>query len=244
MKNVFVAGLMAALLALGCTTTPAATTTTTTDTAAGADATSDTAGAGDTATDAAAGTDAAADTAKTDSTTTTDVKKDTAPTVTKCDPKDNTCMQGCVTDACAGPSADCTKDSKCFALGGCLQGCDKVDLPKDPTAVNCYQKCINTAGAAATTKFYAGQACMGDKCIACKAGDQNCQGICASQLCLEPMFACQGDNACASVLKCLSVEKCSDAACLQGCVQKYPDGEAAFNSFMQCYMANSNSCNE
>ncbi len=240
MKNAFVAGLIAALLAMGCESTPAATTPVKTqDTVAGSDtAATDTAAADTAATDTTA-----ADTAKTD-TTAADVKKDTAPAVQKCAPNDNACLQSCVMDACAAPAGECTKDSKCFALGGCLQGCEKVDLPKDPTEVNCYQKCINTAGAAATTKFYAGQACTGEKCITCKAGDQNCQAACASQVCLEPMFACQGDNACASLLNCITVNKCADQTCLQGCITKFPDGQAGFMGFLQCYQANASSCDE
>ena len=147
-------------------------------------------------------------------------------------------------DACAGPTGDCTKDSKCFGLNGCLNGCEKVDLPKDPTEANCYQKCITTAGPAAATKFYASQACTGEKCITCKAGDQNCQGACASQVCLEPFFACQGDNACAGLLNCITVNKCTDQTCLTGCIGKFPDGQAGFMGFLQCYQANASSCDQ
>lgn len=242
MKNLFVAGLMAALLAMGCESTPATTTTKTTQDAAasGDTAATDTATAGDTV----ATTDTAtADTAKPD-TTTVDVKKDTTPAPTKCAPTDNGCLQGCVMDACAGPAGDCTKDSKCFALNGCLSGCEKVDLPKDPTEANCYQKCITTAGAAATTKFYASQVCTGEKCITCKAGDQNCQAACASAVCLEPAFTCQSDNACAGLLNCISVNKCTDQTCLQGCITKFPDGQAGFMGFLQCYQANASSCDQ
>lgn len=241
MKNVFVAGLMAALLALGCTSTPAATTpATTTDTAAGADTATDTGGAGDATTDTTAGTDAAADTAKADGTTTTDVKKDTAPVVTKCGPTDDACFDGCVKDGCAKEQGDCTKDSKCFGLTSCLNGCQKVDLPTDLTATNCYKKCLDTAGEPAAAKLYAAQTCGVEKCLICPASDQNCRAMCSSGLCLEPIMACQQDNECATALKCAL--DCKDQSCVQDCAGKYPTAQMALSGLFTCLSNNQDSC--
>ena len=164
--------------------------------------------------------------------------------VEKCAPGDSACLQSCVEVACTAPSGDCAQDSKCSALGGCLQGCENVALPKDPNEINCYQKCITTAGSTAVAKFYKAQACTGEKCFTCKAGDQNCQASCASQACLEPMFTCQSDNACAGLLDCITVNKCADQTCLQACITKFADGQSAFMGFLQCYQANASNCDQ
>ncbi len=236
MKIAFAAALAAALFAVGCgsesTTT---TTTTTTDTAVGADSTSDTA----TGTDATAGNDTSAtDTSATD--TAKDTGKDTAVAPKKCGINDNACLQTCVTSSCAKEQAACTGDSKCFGLNSCLNACEKVELPTDPTEANCYKKCLDTAGQASTDKLYASQGCTTEKCIGCEAGDQNCQAACASGYCLEPIMACQADNDCAAALNCATA--CKDQTCIQGCFGKYPNGQQLLMGFIQCFQANASAC--
>jgi hypothetical protein len=236
MKIAFAAALAAALFAIGCGTESTTTTTTTT---------TDTAVTADTAGDTAAGTDStgadttATDTAKTD-TTKTDTTKDTAVAPKKCGVNDNACLQSCVTAGCSKEQAACTGDSKCFGLNSCLNACEKVELPTDPTEANCYKKCLDGAGQAATDKLYASQGCTTEKCIGCDAGDQNCQAACASGYCLEPIMACQADNDCSAALACAT--DCKDQTCIQGCFGKYPNGQQLLMGFIQCFQANAAAC--
>lgn len=194
-------------------------------------------------TGASAGGDAAATAEVTTDIAKPDVQpKDVPPVVQKCDYKESACLQTCGNAACTKEAGECAKDAKCTKLGGCLQACQKADIPKDVKAVSCGKTCLTDAGESVAAKYYAGQACLGEKCIACKAMDQDCQAACASQLCIEQLTACQADTACTLILNCLEVQKCTDQACAQGCLGKWPDGQAVFVSTAQCFQGNINAC--
>ncbi len=225
-------------------------------------------GGGGSSTDTAASSDAAADgtAAKADGATTDtaaatgdgsattelpktdiagpDATKDTAVAAAKCSPNDQMCMSGCAQSACSKESGACLKDPKCTKIGSCLQACEKAELPSDPTATACGKKCLDEAGEAASKAFYAGQVCLGEKCITCKKGDQNCNAICASQLCIEQLTACQADTSCTLILDCFTKNKCQDQACAQGCISKYPTGQAALMGFLQCGQGSLTACDE
>ncbi|MBM4344668.1 MAG: hypothetical protein FJ100_14985 [Deltaproteobacteria bacterium] len=247
------AAMVSAALALGACTTSSGSSggggTTTTDTAATAtgDATGDTgaAKADATATDTGTAGDAStgAELPKSD-TSTPDTTKDTAPPVQKCSPKDQACMNGCSQTACGKESGACLKDPKCTKLSSCLQACDKAELPTDPTATACGKKCLDDAGDTAAKAFYAGQVCLGKKCIMCKKGDQECQGMCASQLCIKQLAACLADTSCTLILDCFGKNKCKDQACAQTCMGKYPAGQATLMGFLQCGQDPLNACDE
>lgn len=236
MKRIFAVGIVLALAA-GCgTTTNGGGGTTTQDTTVATDTTSDTGTVGDT-------TSGTGDTkSDTKDTSTADVKKDSTASPTKCDPKNNACMNTCVASACAKESGACMGDAKCSGALKCLNGCQTAPLPADPTATTCSQKCIDTAGQTAMDEFYAAQTCMGENCITCKAGDQNCQAACASQLCIDSLVACEASFGCKSILTCLETEKCQDQACFTACMNKFPDGQTDFSNFVQCYQTNANAC--
>lgn len=245
MKIAFAAALAAALFAIGCgTETTTTTTTTTADTAVGAD----------TAGDTTAGTDSSGgDTAAADSTTADvgkDTGKDTVVAPKKCAPTNNACLQTCGMASCGQQNQACQADAKCSGLNACLNACptdapapaSPTDLPADPTAPNCFKTCLDTAGQGAADKFYATQNCLTESCFVCEAGDQQCQGYCATGSCLETMFTCQSNKACLDLLTCAG--KCKDQTCFQACSTKYPEGGADFGAFLTCYQQNMNMCDE
>ena len=246
MKIAFAAALAAALFAIGCgTETTTTTTTTTADTAV----TTDTAGDTATGTDSTGADTTATDTAKAD-TTKTDTGKDTVVAPKKCAPTNNACLQTCGMASCGQQNQACQADAKCSGLNACLNACptdvpapaSPTDLPADPTAPNCFKTCLDTAGQPATDKFYATQNCLTENCFVCEAGDQQCQGYCATGSCLESMFACQANKACLDLLGC--VGECKDQTCFQACSGKFPEGNADFNVFLTCYQQNMTMCDE
>lgn len=231
------AALLAACSDSGSTTTTPATTT---DTASGG---SDTAVSGDGSTaagnDATAGDTTAADTAKADAKADT---KDVPKAPEKCSYKDNMCLSSCGMATCEKEAGACQGDKKCLGINDCLNKCDGVALPADPTAPNCYKTCLDDAGESAKEALIAQQNCLTSNCIGCDAGDQQCDSVCASNLCFGELLDCLADNGCAGIFECFNKEKCTTAACQQACVGKFPDGQAALQAFGMCAQSSQGAC--
>jgi hypothetical protein len=231
------AALLSACSDSGSTTTTPATTTDTSVGSSDGSVTGD--GSSAAGSDATAGDTTAADTAKTDAKADT---KDVPKAPEKCSYKDNMCLNSCAMAACEKEVTACQGDKACAAINGCLNKCDGVPLPADPTAPNCYKTCLDDAGDKAVEALVDQQSCVTGGCIGCDAGDQQCDSACASNLCFGELLDCLADNGCSGILDCFNTEKCTTAACQQACVGKFPDGQAALQAFGMCAQSSQGAC--